>query len=189
MAIKHRILDREKVLAAARVMVTRDGIRELTFQTLAKELNIRSQSLYNYFSNLDAVIEALGTEFMHNLHQEFIEQVSGIAGKDAIRTFAQTTHRYFEQQQSLDEIIYFVHHFPESSPFVQATGDVIGLLKRLITHTEFKHMAKESFVQNFISSVLGFTVLEVMGFLPDGQPSRDTTFESLLDLYLSEVKE
>ena len=65
MAIKHRILDREKVLAAARVMVTRDGIRELTFQTLAKELNIRSQSLYNYFSNLDAVIEALGTEFMH----------------------------------------------------------------------------------------------------------------------------
>ncbi len=52
MAIKHRILDREKVLAAARVMVTRDGIRELTFQTLAKELNIRSQSLYNYFSNL-----------------------------------------------------------------------------------------------------------------------------------------
>ena len=42
MAIKHRILDREKVLAAARVMVTCDGIRELTFQTLAKELNIRS---------------------------------------------------------------------------------------------------------------------------------------------------
>ena len=72
---------------------------------------------------------------------------------------------------------------------MQGTGDVINLLKRLIVHTELKQMAKESFVQNFISSVLGFTVLEVMGFLPDGQPSRDTTFESLLDLYLSEVKE
>ena len=96
MAIKHRILDREKVLAAARVMVTRDGIRELTFQTLAKELNIRSQSLYNYFSNLDAVIEALGTEFMHNLHQELIEQVSGIAGKDAIRTFAHSNNHWMK---------------------------------------------------------------------------------------------
>ena len=69
MAIKHRILDREKVLAAARVMVTRDGIRELTFQTLAKELNIRSQSLYNYFSNLDAVIEALGTYIKNSLNK------------------------------------------------------------------------------------------------------------------------
>lgn len=189
MTTKHQILHREIVLDAARTMVAQDGIRDLTFQTLAKELNICSQSLYNYFPNLPAVIEALGTEFMHNLYQELIENVSGISGKEAIRAFAEVAHRYFERQQSLDEIIYFVHQFPESSPFVQGTGDVINLLKRLIVHTELKQMAKESFVQDFISSVLGFTVLEVMGFLPDNKASRDTSFESLLDMYLTEIKE
>ena len=78
MTPKHQILHREIVLDAARTMVAQDGIRDLTFQTLAKELNICSQSLYNYFPNLPAVIEALGTEFMHNLYQELIENVSGI---------------------------------------------------------------------------------------------------------------
>ncbi|KRK12874.1 hypothetical protein FD51_GL002467 [Lacticaseibacillus zeae DSM 20178 = KCTC 3804] len=71
---------------------------------------------------------------------------------------------------------------------MQGTGDVINLLKRLIAHTELKQMAKESFVQDFISSVLGFTVLEVMGFLPDNKASRGTSFESLLDMYLNEIK-
>lgn len=47
MTTKHQILHREIVLDAARTMVAQDGIRDLTFQTLAKELNICSQSLYS----------------------------------------------------------------------------------------------------------------------------------------------
>lgn len=72
------------MLVAAREIVRTSGFRSLTFQSLAKALDIRSQSLYNYYRNLDDVIESLGTELMDRLYQELIEQLPGVSGRQAL---------------------------------------------------------------------------------------------------------
>ena len=50
-------------------------------------------------------------------------------------------------------------------------------------------MHNDSYVQTLISSVLGFTVIEIMGFLPLDSVKRQQQFEELLDLQLSEIVE
>jgi len=186
---KHRTLDRDKVLEAARQIIIRDGtLRDLSFQTLAKELDIRSQSLYNYFHNLDEVIETLGAEFMNELYQRLVERLTGVSGREALKIYAETAHDFFDDAGPMMELIYFIHNYPDSSPFVQATGKLISLLRRLVTTVKLRQMDTSAFVQAFISSVLGFTVLEIMGFLPDKHPSRKTSFQELLGLYLDEAE-
>ncbi|MCG4281796.1 TetR/AcrR family transcriptional regulator [Lacticaseibacillus saniviri] len=185
---KHRTLDRDKVLVAAREIVRTSGFRSLTFQSLAKALDIRSQSLYNYYRNLDDVIESLGTELMDRLYQELIEQLPGVSGRQALSIYAKTAHDYFDQEGPLVEVIYYVHNYPETSPFVKATGRVLDILRRLVRDIPLKHMDHGAYVQAFISSVLGFTVLEIMGFLPEEQPGRSNSFQELLDLHLGEIQ-
>jgi len=185
---KHRVLDRDKVLEAARAIVLRDGsFQALTFQSLAKELDIRSQSLYNYFHNMDEVIETLGTEFMDRLYQRLVERLSGVSGREALKIYAETAHDYFDSEGPMVELLYFIHNYPETSPFVEATGKALGLLRRLVKNVKLRQMDASAYVQAFISSVLGFTVLEIMGFLPDRNPGRKTSFQELLGLYLDEA--
>jgi len=186
---KHRTLDRDKVLEAARQIIIRDGtVRDLSFQSLAKELDIRSQSLYNYFRNLDEVLENLGAEFMNELYQRLVERLTGVSGREALKIYAETAHDFFDDAGPMMELIYFIHNYPDSSPFVQATGKLIAILRRLVATVKLRNMDTSAFVQAFISSVLGFTVLEIMGFLPDKNPSRKTSFQELLELYLDEAE-
>jgi AcrR family transcriptional regulator len=62
--VKHRVLDQQKVLATAGEMASESGVANLNFKALAARLDIRSQSLYNYYPNIEAVIEALGADFL-----------------------------------------------------------------------------------------------------------------------------
>lgn len=185
---KHRTLDREKVLQAAQDIVKDHNFEALTFQSLAKTLDVRSQSLYNYFDNLDCVVEALGEQFMNALYDQLTEALTGISGREALQTYAQIAHDYFDQQGQLFQLIYYVHQYPEDSGFVTATGKVLNLLRRLIAHVRLKHMTQEAYVQALISAVLGYTVLEIMGFLQSTPPVTKTNFHQLLNLYMAEVQ-
>ncbi|WP_179396148.1 TetR/AcrR family transcriptional regulator [Lacticaseibacillus absianus] len=184
--VKHRTLDHQKIVAAAQTIACEDGFQQLSFQTLAKRLDIRSQSLYNYYDNIDGVIEAMGTEFMTTLYAQLIEAATGLSGRAALQAYAENAHAFFQSHGALVQLIYYVHHYPENSPFVQATGKVIQLLKRLINHVKLRHMSHEAYVQALISSVLGFSVLEVMGFLPP-DPDQADSYSQLTTLYLNEV--
>ncbi|MFD1429989.1 MULTISPECIES: TetR/AcrR family transcriptional regulator [Lacticaseibacillus] len=185
--IHHRVLDQDKVLAAACDVVKAEGIQALTYRRLAHDLNIRSQSLYNYFPNLEGLIETMGTHFMQALYQQLTEALTGVAGIEALRVYAQTAHDYFDGQGNLFEVLYYVHRYDADSPFVQATAQVLGMLKKLINGVRLKTMHHEAFTQGLISSVLGFTVIEIMGLIPSPAPARRKNFHQMLGLYLGDV--
>lgn len=184
--VKHRTLDSQKVLATARTMATETGIADLNFRTLAQRLDIRSQSLYNYYPNIEAVIEALGADFMSGLYTQLVVGLTGIAGRDALARFADIAHDYFDSTGNLVQLIYYVHRYADDSPFVVALSQVVDLLKRLVAGVTLKTMSHEAFVQGLVASVLGFTVLEIMNFLPG--VARATNYHQMLQLYLNDVK-
>ncbi|WP_225048328.1 TetR/AcrR family transcriptional regulator [Lacticaseibacillus kribbianus] len=180
----HRRLDHAQVLEAAQQLVREEGFQALTFQHLAKRLGIRSQSLYNYYDNVDAMIEDLGATFMADLYTQLLEAATGLSGRSALAAYTATAHQFFDQNGALVQLFYYVHRYPQDSPFVAATAKVLDLLRRLITHTKLRHMSPQAFEQALIASVLGFSVLEIMGFMPHGQ---NGNYAQLVNLYLNEV--
>lgn len=184
--VKHRLLDQQKVLATAGAMASESGVANLTFKALANRLDIRSQSLYNYYPNIEALIEALGADFLNQLDQQLTHGLVGLSGVDSLKRFAEISHDYFDSTGNRVQLIYYVHRYSETSPFVQAMEAVINLLKRLVAGVSLRQMSKEAYVQGFIASVLGFTVLEIMNYLPG--IDRDVNYHQMLQLYLNEVQ-
>lgn len=180
-------LDHDQILVQSRGIILQDGISALTFPRLAKDLGVRSQSLYNYFKNKDDVIAQLGAQFLDALYQQVIEGLVGLTGKAAFAKYAQIAHDYFEGQGKMVELIYYIHNYGEDSAFYQAMGKVLDLLDTLVSSVQLKTMSAEAYVQTLISSVLGFTVLEIMGFLPADSALRHTQFQEMLQLQLSEI--
>ena len=184
--VKHRVLDQQKVLATAGVMASESGVANLNFKALATRLDIRSQSLYNYYPNIEAVIEALGADFLTQLDTQLTHGLVGLSGVDSLQRFAEISHDYFDSTGNRVQLLYYIHRYAETSPFVQALKAVIDLLKQLVAGVHLRQMSQEAYVQGLISSVLGFTVLEIMNYLP--AEYRDVNYHQMLQLYLNEVQ-
>lgn len=184
--VKHRILDQQKVLAIAGELASESGVANLNFKDLATRLDIRSQSLYNYYPNVEALIEALGADFLTQLDTQLTRGLVGLSGTASLKRFAEISHDYFDSTGKRVQLLYYVHRYAETSPFVQAMQAVIDLLKRLVAGVHLRHTTQEAYVQSFIASVLGFTVLEIMNYLPG--IDRNENYHQMLQLYLSEVQ-
>ncbi|UQS83027.1 TetR/AcrR family transcriptional regulator [Bombilactobacillus thymidiniphilus] len=187
--ISNQRINKEQIIRTAQQLIFDNGVQALTFPRLASELNIRSQSLYNYFRNASDLIGHLGTIFMQDLYKLVMEGLIGLSGRAAFKRYAEVAHEYLENQGRLVELIYYVHDFPIDSAFYQATAQVIDLLHKLVASTKLKHMGNDSYAQTLISAVLGFTLIEMMGFLPTDQKLRQHQFTQLLDFQLSEIDE
>lgn len=185
----NRRVTKEQIVQVAQQIVFDDGIRSLSFPLIAQKLDIRSQTLYNYFKNLQDLINQIGADFMDNLYQLFMDNLIGLSGKAAFQKYGEVAHHYFENQGKLVELVYEVHRFSHDSLFYQKTARNWQILDKLVTGVRLKHMHAKSFVQTFISSVLGFTAIEMMGFLPSEPKQRQQSFQELLALQLNEIIE
>jgi AcrR family transcriptional regulator len=63
-------LSREEILVAARDIVERDGLRQLSMPTLATHLKSGVTSIYWYFRNKDALVDALAQQVLSDVHQQ-----------------------------------------------------------------------------------------------------------------------
>lgn len=181
-------LDHEQIIQQAQKIVFNGGVIALTLPRLAKDLDIRSQSLYNYFKNLDDLIEQLGARFLEDLYQQLIEGLVGSTGKEAFRKYAQIAHNYFESQHKMVELLYHVDTYGKDSNFYLAMAKVLDLLNKLVHSVHLKNMDDDAYVQTLISSVFGFILIEIMGFLPKDEHVRHRQFAQLLELQLSEIE-
>lgn len=186
--MSRRRLDHEQIIQQARQIVFDEGVLALTLPRLSKELGIRSQSLYNYFKNLDDLIEQLGARFLEDLYQQLIEGLVGYTGKQAFRKYAEIAHTYFESQNRMVELFYHIHNYSTDSSFYSAMAKILDLLNKLVHSVHLKHMDEDAYVQTLISSVLGFILIEIMGFLPTDERTSHQQFEQLLELQLSEIE-
>jgi AcrR family transcriptional regulator len=63
-------LSREEILEAAREIVEREGLRQLSMPTLATHLKSGVTSIYWYFRNKDALVDALAQQVLSDVHQQ-----------------------------------------------------------------------------------------------------------------------
>jgi AcrR family transcriptional regulator len=63
-------LSREEILDAAQEIVEREGLRQLSMPTLATHLKSGVTSIYWYFRNKDALVDALAQRVLSDVHQQ-----------------------------------------------------------------------------------------------------------------------
>jgi AcrR family transcriptional regulator len=81
-------LDHDAVVAAAGDLVDEEGVEALTLARLAKQLGIRSQSLYAHVDGLDGLLRDLALDSVRTLGEQLRSSVIGRSGRAALEAIA-----------------------------------------------------------------------------------------------------
>ncbi|MFV0557876.1 MAG: TetR/AcrR family transcriptional regulator [Enterococcus sp.] len=101
---RKRNLSQVKILTAYRELAKEMAVGQITFQHLAKELEIKSPSLYNHFKNIQEARYALTALLVQELNDELRRGLVGKSGGEAITAYATIYHQFAQENQAVFEL-------------------------------------------------------------------------------------
>ena len=85
-----RNLSQEKIIDCFRELAEEMDVQQITFQHLAKRLDIKAPSLYNHFKNIRDVKTALTAKLLQELNDQLRRALVGKSGQEALQIYAET---------------------------------------------------------------------------------------------------
>lgn len=150
---KGHTLNRDRVVAAAEKYVDQHGIKQLTLPHLAKELGVRSQSLYNYVANREDLLSLVGARMITEMRDAATNHIIGLSGRKALFSLADFIRDYMHKRPMMREIIMRLHEYPDQSPMVKAVKQLINLVERIRVQSGSTNFPS---VHTYLGAVLGY---------------------------------
>jgi len=94
-------LTKQTVVRAAADLINTEGLETLSLGRLAKELGIRTPSLYNHVDGLPGLMQELSILNAHNLADRISEAAIGKSGPEAIKALMQAMRAYIKESPGL----------------------------------------------------------------------------------------
>ncbi|MHB8061503.1 MAG: TetR/AcrR family transcriptional regulator [Ruminiclostridium sp.] len=86
--MQKRNLTKEKIIQVTFLLADEIGLNQVTFQKIAEKLDIKYQSLYNHFTNIDKLKAEMTVYLFSELNSKLMKRLIGKSGEAAIREFA-----------------------------------------------------------------------------------------------------
>lgn len=184
-----RTLSIDKVVAAATEIARNDGLQKLTMSSLAKKLNIRSQSLYHYISNRDKLVSLVGAHVLHQLYQEIVNSIVGLSGKQAIIKMGDIVRQEIIKQPFMTSVFYMMQVNPQETTVQAELGRLVGVVNKIINQDpELKATADP---QMLVGAAFGFIFIDLFpghhAKVKDDQ-ERQKAYDSMLLRLISPTK-
>ncbi len=157
-----RTLSTEKVIVAATEIARQDGLQKITMSTLAKKLNIRSQSLYHYISNRDELVSLVGAHVLNELYQQIVNSIVGLSGKTAIIKMGDIVRQEIIKQPFMTSVFYMMQANPHEHNVQAAMEKIVDIVKRIINEDDVLKKAVDP--QMLVGAAFGFIFIDL---LPD----------------------
>lgn len=94
-------LTKQTVVQAAADLINAEGLGALSLGRLAKELGIRTPSLYNHVDGLPGLMQELSILNARNLADRISEAAIGQSGPEAVRAVMQAIRAYIKERPGL----------------------------------------------------------------------------------------
>lgn len=151
----------DDVVDVATGVVETDGANALTLSRVARELGIKTPSLYSHVDDIDALRRHVALRATGDLGNQMIAAVMGRAGSDALHAVAQAVRLYATEHQGMYELSARAR--PDDEEFEQsglrALEPVVAILRDYaFDETETIHAARM-----LRAAVHGFVSLEIAG--------------------------
>lgn len=161
--MKKRNLSQEKIITCFRELAEEMDVQQVTFQHLAKRLDVKSPSLYNHFKNMREVKTALTAKLLQELNDELRRSLVGRSGTDALRIYAQVYQSFALANQCVYELLINVPHTNEEillEGFHETNQIILQLFEFFdLTRAEKTHRSRE-----LRSMIHGYLSLRFLGY-------------------------
>ena len=178
-------LSKQTVVQAAADLINAEGLEALSLGRLAKELDIRTPSLYNHVDGLPGLMRELSVLNAHNLAECISEAAIGQSGPEAVKALMQAIRAYIKEYPGLYlSTLRASGTQPEADPQLEqeeARSVKVGMAVMASFGLEGEEAVHA--LRGLRSLVHGFATLEISGGF--GIPlDLDKSFSRLVDLFI-----
>ena len=178
-------LSKQTVVQAAADLINAEGLEALSLGRLAKELDIRTPSLYNHVDGLPGLMRELSILNARNLAECISEAAIGQSGPEAVKALMQAIRAYIKEYPGLYlSTLRASGTQPEADPQLEqeeARSVKVGMAVMASFGLEGEEAVHA--LRGLRSLVHGFATLEISGGF--GIPlDLDKSFSRLVDLFI-----
>lgn len=177
-------LDLPGLVHAAARLADEQGLREVTLANVAKQLNMRSPSLYNHVDGLPGLRNELAVYGLEQLYVQLEAAVQSLPpGKDAIMALAVAYASYAHSHPGVYEATL---QAPDAGNLrLQSWSErLVTLVLRLLAPYQLEETAAIHAVRGLRSLMHGFVALEQAGGF--GLPvDKELSFRTVIEMYLA----
>jgi AcrR family transcriptional regulator len=179
-------LTKQTVVQAAADLINTEGLEALSLGRLAKDLGVRTPSLYNHIDGLPGLMRELSILNAHNLAERLSEAAIGQSGPEAVRAIMQAMRTYIKEYPELYlSTVRASGTQPEANPELEQEEER-SVKVGMAVMASFGLEEEEAIhaLRGLRSLVHGFATLEISGGF--GIPLElDESFVRLVDLFIT----
>lgn len=181
---------RREILDAARRIVHEQGIENLSMRALASAVGVHAPTIYDYFANKDAVLDALYLEGADRLHAAFAEAIAAFPpGRARLQALGRAYRRFARSDPDLFQLIFgrVAASYRPSEAVVPRAAELFSVLLHEVQEAmdagELRLADPAEVALATWSMAHGFVTLEVNGYLEKCQPlPTDVLYQRCLDV-------
>lgn len=161
--MKKRNLSQEKIIACFRGLAEEMDVQQVTFQHLAKALDVKSPSLYNHFKNMRDVKTALTAKLLQELNDALRRSLVGKSGAEALRVYAQVYQSFAFANQAVYELLISVPHTNEEI-LLEGIYETNQIILQLFDAFDLTRKEKTHRSRELRSIIHGYLSLRLLGY-------------------------
>lgn len=173
-------LDKTKIIETAVHLANAQGLEQVTLAALAKQLGIKTPSLYNHIDGMSGLKKELALYGIQKLKEQLTQAAIGKSGDKALFSIGTAYVSFARTHPGLYEATLPVSHDPD----IQEAGDgIVKLLLRVLEEYNLQEEEALHVVRGIRSLVHGFASLELKGGFSLSL-DHDESLKRLLQTYL-----
>ena len=148
-------INEEIIIETSAKLVNNIGLDNLSLKLIAKNLNIKSPSLYNHISSLEEIKEKLMLYGWKQMEEKIIDSTIGVSGYDALRNMCNAFYEYSTNNKGVFTAMLWYNKYKNEELNIATTklfNIIFKILKPLnISEDNINHIIRtlRSFLEGF----------------------------------------
>jgi AcrR family transcriptional regulator len=180
--VQKRNLTKDKIIQLAFSLADEIGLNQVTFQKIAEKLDIKYQSLYNHFDNMDDLKSKMTVYLFGELNTKLMNKLIGKSSDVAIREFAYVYKDFAFENRTAYELFITIPTLANEETYrlAKETNNIIHQVLRSYIGDDTLVIHKSRELRSLLH---GFVSMVFLGYF-HGDANLDDSFDFMIDDFL-----
>lgn len=174
------------IIETSAKLANKVGLENLSLKMIAEELNIKSPSLYNYFSSLKEIKKSLMFYGWKQLEEKMIDSAVGVSGYEALKDMCYASYDYAMKNKGIFEAMLWYNKY-DNEETINVTKRLYELMFKVTRSLNISERNTRHIIRTVRSFLEGFVLLENNNSF--GNPiSVKESFDISLEIIINGIK-
>ena len=183
--MKKQISD-EKIIKTAATLSNKVGLNNLSLKMIAKELNIKSPSLYNHFSSLEDIRKKLMIYGWKNVEEKMINSTANVSGYQALKNMCYEFYDFTINNKGVFSAMLWYNMYDDNENF-EATKKLHETIYKEVKSLNISEYNTKHAIRLMRSFLEGFALLVNNNAFGDSLSIKDS-FDISIEILMNSIK-